>query len=101
MAKGGVYSEPAAEAWRKRISEFDAFVAIVAEYNHGPTAVLKNSFDSALNEWQRKPIAFVGYGGGAAVLRHQSHTCTRVWLQQAAHPHDQTASMCETTTAPP
>jgi NAD(P)H-dependent FMN reductase len=64
---GGVYSEPAAEAWRKRIGKFDAFVAIVAEYNHGPTAILKNAFDSAYHEWQRKPIAFVGHGGvGAA-----------------------------------
>jgi NAD(P)H-dependent FMN reductase len=25
-------------------------------------AVLKNAFDSAFLEWQRKPIAFVGYG---------------------------------------
>jgi NAD(P)H-dependent FMN reductase len=25
--------------------------------------VLKNAFDSASLEWQRKPIAFVGYGG--------------------------------------
>ena len=64
---GGVYRQPEAEAWRKRIDEFDAFVATVAEYNHGPTAVLKNAFDSAYLEWQCKPIAFVGYGGvGAA-----------------------------------
>jgi NAD(P)H-dependent FMN reductase len=64
---GGVYTQPEAEVWRKRIGEFDAFVATVAEYNHGPTAVLKNAFDSAYLEWQRKPIAFVGYGGvGAA-----------------------------------
>lgn len=64
---GGVYTQPEAESWRKRIGEFDAFVATVAEYNHGPTAVLKNAFDSAYLEWQRKPIAFVGYGGvGAA-----------------------------------
>ncbi len=64
---GGVYTQPEAEAWRKRIGEFDAFIATVAEYNHGPTAVLKNAFDSAYLEWQRKPIAFVGYGGvGAA-----------------------------------
>ena len=54
---GGVYTEPEAEAWRKRIGEFDAFIATVAEYNHGPTAVLKNAFDSAFLEWQRKPIA--------------------------------------------
>jgi NAD(P)H-dependent FMN reductase len=66
-ATGGVYTQPEAEAWRKRIGEFDAFIATVAEYNHGPTAVLKNAFDSAFVEWQRKPIAFVGYGGvGAA-----------------------------------
>jgi NAD(P)H-dependent FMN reductase len=64
---GGVYTQPEAEAWRKRIGEFDAFLATVAEYNHGPAAVLKNAFDSAYLEWQRKPIAFVGYGGvGAA-----------------------------------
>src|SRR5258707_1770432 len=60
---GGAYTEPEAEAWRKRIGEFEAFIATVAEYNHGPTAVLKNAFDSAFLEWQRKPIAFVGYGG--------------------------------------
>jgi NAD(P)H-dependent FMN reductase len=60
---GGVFTQPEAEIWRKRIGEFDAYVATAAEYNHGPTAVLKNAFDSAYLEWQRKPIAFVGYGG--------------------------------------
>lgn len=63
VSTGGIYTAPEAQAWRRRICEFDAFVATVAEYNHGPTAVLKNAFDSALLEWQRKPIAFVGYGG--------------------------------------
>ena len=33
-----------------------------AEYNHGQTEVLKNALDSAVNEWNPKPIAFVGYG---------------------------------------
>lgn len=62
-----ILAEPQAEAWRKRIGEFDGSIATVAEYNHGPAAVLKNAFDSASLEWQRKPIAFVGYGGvGAA-----------------------------------
>ncbi len=60
---GGVYTSPASEAWRKRIGDFESFIATVAEYNHGPTAVLKNAFDNAFLEWQRKPIAFVGYGG--------------------------------------
>ena len=34
-----------------------------AEYNHGPTSVLKNALDYAYREWNRKPAAFVGYGG--------------------------------------
>ncbi|MEJ0087255.1 MAG: NAD(P)H-dependent oxidoreductase [Pseudomonadota bacterium] len=63
----GVYSHPAAEAWRRKIGGCDGFIATVAEYNHGPTAVLKNALDSAFVEWRRKPFAFVGYGGvGAA-----------------------------------
>jgi NAD(P)H-dependent FMN reductase len=67
VSTGGICTEPEAEAWRKPIVEFDAFVATIAEYNHGPTAVLKNAFDSAFLEWQRKPIAFVGYGGARAI----------------------------------
>jgi NAD(P)H-dependent FMN reductase len=62
-ATGGVFSDPAAERWRHKIGEFDGFIATAAEYNHGPTAVLKNAFDSAAFEWNQKPISFVGYGG--------------------------------------
>jgi NAD(P)H-dependent FMN reductase len=66
-ATGGVYTNPVCERWRRKLVEFDGFIATVAEYNHGPTAVLKNALDSALLEWKDKPISFVGYGGvGAA-----------------------------------
>src|SRR5216683_1053008 len=78
MATGGVYSEPAAEAWRKRIGEFD----------HGPTAVLKNAFDSALNEWQRKPIAFVGYGGVGAARAIETLRGVVIELQMAPIRHE-------------
>jgi NAD(P)H-dependent FMN reductase len=69
---GGRYTEAAAEAWRHRIAQYDGFVVTAAEYNHAPTAVLKNAFDSASFEWNRKPIAFVGYGGvgGARAIEH-------------------------------
>jgi NAD(P)H-dependent FMN reductase len=79
---GGVYTEPQAEAWRKRIGEFDAFIATVAEYNHGPAAVLKNAFDSAHFEWQKKPIAFVGYGGvgGARAIEHLRGTAIELQM---------------------
>src|ERR1700730_12945822 len=80
---GGVYTQPKAEAWRKRIGEFDAFVATVAEYNHGPTAVLKNAFDSAFLEWQRKPIAFVGYGGVGAARAIETLRVVVIELQMA------------------
>jgi len=93
MATGGVFSEPEAEAWAKRISEFDAFVAIVAEYNHGPTAVLKNAFDSALNEWQRKPIAFVGYGGVGAARAIETLRGVVIELQMAPIRHEVNITM--------
>jgi NAD(P)H-dependent FMN reductase len=88
MATGGVFSEPAAAAWCKRISEFDAFVAIVAEYNHGPTAVLKNALDSALNEWQRQPIAFVGYSGVGAARAIETLQDVVIELQMAPIRHE-------------
>lgn len=80
---GGAYTQPEAETWRKRIGEFDAFVATVAEYNHGPTAVLKNAFDSAFLEWQRKPIAFVGYGGVGAARAIETLRGVVIELQMA------------------
>jgi NAD(P)H-dependent FMN reductase len=84
---GGVYTQPEAETWRKRIGKFDAFVATVAEYNHGPTAVLKNAFDSAFLEWQRKPIAFVGYGGvgGARAIEHLRGVALVLQMAPIAH----------------
>jgi len=88
MASGGVFSDPAATAWCERIAEFDAFVAIVAEYNHGPTAILKNAFDSALNEWQRKPIAFVGYGGVGAARAIETLRGVVIELQMAPIRHE-------------
>jgi NAD(P)H-dependent FMN reductase len=92
-ATGGVYTEPQAEAWRKRIGEFDAFVATVAEYNHGPTAALKNAFDSALLEWQRKPIAFVGYGGVGAARAIETLRSVVIELHMAPIRHEVNIAM--------
>jgi NAD(P)H-dependent FMN reductase len=52
-----------AQRWQKKVGEFDAFIFTAAEYNRGPTAVLKNALDYAYVEWGNKPAAFVGYGG--------------------------------------
>src|SRR5262249_16942625 len=48
----------------------DAFVIVAPEYNHGPSAVLKNAIDWVYPEWNRKAVTFVGWGsvgGGRAI----------------------------------
>jgi NAD(P)H-dependent FMN reductase len=52
-----------AQRWQEKVAECDGFVVITAEYNHGPTAAIKNALDYAYNEWVNKPIGFVAYGG--------------------------------------
>jgi NAD(P)H-dependent FMN reductase len=57
----------AAQRWAAKLATLDGLIAVTPEYNHGPSAVLKNAFDYAYKEFNRKPIGFVGYGGvGAA-----------------------------------
>jgi len=84
---GGAYAEAAAEAWRAKVGAYDAFIATVAEYNHGPTAVLKNALDSAQVEWQRKPIAFVGYGGvgGSRAIEILRGVCIELQMAPIRH----------------
>lgn len=57
----------AAKGWADKVGTLDGLIVVTPEYNHGPTAVLKNALDYASDEFGRKPIGFVGYGGvGAA-----------------------------------
>ena len=90
---GGTYSRPEAEAWRHRIGALDGFIATVAEYNHGPTAALKNAFDSAFHEWKRKPIAFVGYGGVGAARAIEQLRGVTIELQMAPIKHEVNITM--------
>lgn len=58
---------PVALDWSGKIAELDGYVFVTAEYNHSIPAVLKNALDYAYHGFNRKPAAFVGYGGlGAA-----------------------------------
>jgi NAD(P)H-dependent FMN reductase len=54
----------------RRIDAADGFVLLTPEYNHGYPAALKNAMDHTFVEWQRKPVAFVGWGsvGGARAV---------------------------------
>ena len=79
------------------IDRADGYIMLTAEYNHGYPAVLKNAFDNVFPEFNRKPIAFAGYGnsGGArsieqlrmvvielemAPLRHAVHVLPAVMV---------------------
>jgi NAD(P)H-dependent FMN reductase len=77
------YSNPVVESWRQRVAEFDGFIMTVAEYNHGPTAVLKNAFDTLYREWNKKPIGFVAYGGVGGARAVEQLRLVAVELQMA------------------
>ena len=72
-----------AQRWQKKVAEFDGFIFTAAEYNHGPTAVLKNALDYAAKEWNKKPVGFVGYGGVGGARAVEQLRLHAVELQMA------------------
>jgi NAD(P)H-dependent FMN reductase len=73
----------AARRWAEKLATLDGLIVVTPEYNHGPTAVLKNAFDYAYKEFSRKPIAFVGYGGVGAARAVEQLRLVAVELQMA------------------
>jgi NAD(P)H-dependent FMN reductase len=63
----GQYSKPHTKRWAEKISSFDAFVFVTPEYNHGPSAALKNALDFLYKEWNNKAAGFVSYGSAGGV----------------------------------
>ncbi len=72
-----------AQRWQKKVDSLDGFIVTAAEYNRGPTAVLKNALDYGYKEWNRKPIAFVGYGGVGGARAVEQLRLHAVELQMA------------------
>jgi NAD(P)H-dependent FMN reductase len=72
-----------ARRWQNKVKEFDAFIFTAAEYNRGPTAVLKNALDYAYTEWNNKPVAFVGYGGVGGARAIEQLRLNAIELQMA------------------
>jgi NAD(P)H-dependent FMN reductase len=58
----GNYEDPLQQRWAETIARADAYLFIVAEYNHGITAALKNALDYLYAEWNRKPASFIAFG---------------------------------------
>jgi NAD(P)H-dependent FMN reductase len=72
-----------ARRWQKKMAEFDAYVFTAAEYNRGPTAVLKNALDYAYSQWNKKPVAFVAYGGVGGARAVEQLRLNTIELQMA------------------
>jgi NAD(P)H-dependent FMN reductase len=73
----------AAQRWAAKLATLDGLVVVTPEYNHGPSAVLKNAFDYAYKEFGRKPIGFVGYGGVGAARAVEQLRLVAVEVQMA------------------
>ena len=58
----GNYSQPHTKAWAAKISQYDEFVFVTAEYNHGIPGALKNAIDFLYKEWNNKAAGIVSYG---------------------------------------
>lgn len=65
----GNYVHQHTRDWAGLVASADALVLVTPEYNHGPSAVLKNAIDFLHAEWRDKPVGFVSYGGVAAGTR--------------------------------
>jgi NAD(P)H-dependent FMN reductase len=72
-----------ARQWATKVGSLDGFIFVTAEYNRGPTAVLKNALDYAYREFNRKPAAYVGYGGVGAARAIEQLRLINVELQMA------------------
>jgi NAD(P)H-dependent FMN reductase len=72
-----------AQKWQKKIAGLDGYVVLAAEYNRGPTGVLKNALDYAYNEWNNKAVAFLGYGGVGGARAVEQLRLHAVELQMA------------------
>lgn len=63
------YQHEHTKRWSADIQSADAFIIVLAEYNFGFPAPIKNALDYLFNEWKHKPVGFVSYGGVSAGLR--------------------------------
>jgi NAD(P)H-dependent FMN reductase len=81
-----IYAPPrdaVARRWGQKVAGLDGFIFVTAEYNHGVPAVLKNALDYAYKEFNRKPAAFVGYGGVGAARSVEQLRLIGIELQMA------------------
>ncbi len=82
--ENGDYGNDAINAFAEKIREADGFIIITPEYNHGPSAEVKNALDVLYREWNQKPVAFVSYGSAGGARAVEQLRQVAVELQMAS-----------------
>ncbi len=70
--------------WQNKISEFDGYIFVVAEYNRAITGALKNAIDQAYTNWNKKAFGAVGYGTVGAARAIENLRTIGVELQMVS-----------------
>lgn len=72
-------------AWRSIAQRMDGIVLIVPEYNHSYPGELKILLDSALGQYENKPVLIVGVSsgsfGGVRAIEHITPVLVRIGLK--------------------
>jgi NAD(P)H-dependent FMN reductase len=78
---------PEVARWAERVEAADGYLMVTSEYNHGYPAVLKNALDHVFPEFNRKPVAFAGYGnaGGARAIEQLRMVAVELELAPLRH----------------
>lgn len=80
LPSAGNYQNESTKRWGAKVDQYDGYIIVTPEYNHGVAAPLKNALDTIYSEWRRKPVAFVGYGamGGARAIEQLVQIVTQL-----------------------
>lgn len=77
------YKNEHTKKWSETIKGSDGFIIVLAEYNGGYPAPIKNAIDYLYWEWRDKPVGFIGYGGSGArsSIRQLSEILTKIKMR--------------------
>ncbi len=71
-------------AWMALASKADGFVIVSPEYNHGYPGAVKLVLDGAYDEYEKKPVGFVGVSsgpfGGIRAVEQLRQVCTELGM---------------------
>ena len=82
-AAAAQYANDHTKAWAEKIAEFDGYVFVVPEYNHGVSPALTNALSYLNVEWANKAAGMVGYGSAMGVRAVEQLRATLSELQIA------------------